>query len=84
MFQNLLKKIHTILKELILFKEIEMQDNELNPDALEIISPLNMELKDVSSNDGKIIVKFEDEKKYIIKIYSLDTGTELKSILISK
>ena len=43
-----------------------------------------MELKDVSSNDGKIIVKFEDEKKYIIKIYSLDTGTELKSILISK
>ena len=28
MCQNLLKKIHTILKELILFKEIEMQDNE--------------------------------------------------------
>ena len=42
MFQNLLKKIHTILKELILFKEIEMQDNELNPDALEIINDVRM------------------------------------------
>ena len=52
--------------------------------SIKIISPLNMELKNVSSNDGKIIVKFEDEKKYIIKIYSLDNGTELKSILISK
>lgn len=42
MFQNLLKKIHTILKELILFKEIEMQDNELNPDALEIINDVRI------------------------------------------
>ena len=59
------------------------EDNIINS-SIEIISPLNMELKKVSSNDGKIIIKFEDEKKYIIKIYSLDTGTELKSILISK
>ena len=52
--------------------------------SIEIISPENMELKNISSNDGKIIIQFEDEKKYIIKILSLDTGSELKSILISK
>ena len=44
MFQNLLKKIHTILKELILFKEIEMRDNELNPDALEIINDVRIKI----------------------------------------
>ena len=65
-------------------KLIKPNEENIINSSLEIISPLNMELKDVSSNDGKIIVKFEDEKKYIIKIYSLDTGTELKSILISK
>ncbi|MCH2678820.1 MAG: hypothetical protein MKZ86_05300 [Alphaproteobacteria bacterium] len=65
-------------------KLIKPNEENIINSSIEIISPLNMELKDVSSNDGKIIVKFEDEKKYIIKIYSLDTGTELKSILISK
>ena len=65
-------------------KLIKPNDENIINSSIEIISPLNMELKNVSSNDGKIIVKFEDEKKYIIKIYSLDTGTELKSILISK
>ena len=65
-------------------KLIKPNEENIINSPIEIISPLNMELKDVSSNDGKIIVKFEDEKKYIIKIYSLDTGTELKSILISK
>ena len=65
-------------------KLIKPNEENIINSSLEIISPLNMELKNVSSNDGKIIVKFEDEKKYIIKIYSLDTGTELKSILISK
>ena len=65
-------------------KLIKPNEENIINSSIEIISPLNMELKDGSSNDGKIIVKFEDEKKYIIKIYSLDTGTELKSILISK
>tara|TARA_B000000477_G_scaffold31293_1_gene26969 strand:- start:298 stop:588 length:291 start_codon:yes stop_codon:yes gene_type:complete len=65
-------------------KLIKPNDENIINSSIEIISPLNMELKNVSSNDGKIIIKFEDEKKYIIKIYSLDTGTELKSILISK
>ena len=65
-------------------KLIKPNEENIINSPIEIISPLNMELKDVSSNDGKIIVKFEDEKKYIINIYSLDTGIELKSILISK
>tara|TARA_Y100000814_G_scaffold106134_1_gene74853 strand:- start:483 stop:773 length:291 start_codon:yes stop_codon:yes gene_type:complete len=65
-------------------KLIKPNEENIINSSIEIISPLNMELKDVSSNDGKIIIKFEDEKKYIIKIYNLDTGTELKSILISK
>ena len=65
-------------------KLIKPNEENIINSSIEIISPLNMKLKNVSSNDGKIIVKFEDEKKYIIKIYSLDTGTELKSILISK
>ena len=65
-------------------KLIKPNEENIINSSIEIISPLNMELKNVSSNDGKIIVKFEDEKKYIIKIYSLDTGTKLKSILISK
>ena len=65
-------------------KLIKPNEENIINSSIEIISPINMELKNVSSNNGKIIVKFEDEKKYIIKIYSLDTGTELKSILISK
>ena len=65
-------------------KLIKPNEENIINSSIEIISPLNMELKNVSSNDGKIIIKFEDEKQYIIKIYSLDTGTELKSILISK
>ena len=65
-------------------KLIKPNEENIINSSLEIISPINMELKNVSSNDGKIIIKFEDEKKYIIKIYSLDTGTELKSILIKK
>ena len=65
-------------------KLIKPNEENIINSSIEIISPLNMELKNVSSNDGKVIIKFEDENKYIIKIYSLDTGTELKSILISK
>ena len=65
-------------------KLIKPNEEKIINSSIEIISPENMEFKNISSNDGKIIIKFEDEKKYIIKMYSIDTGTELKSILISK
>ena len=65
-------------------KLIKPNEGGIINSSIEIISPVNMELKNVTSNDGKIIIKLEDENKYIIKIFSLDTGIELKSILISK
>ena len=61
-------------------KFIKTNEEEAINSSIEIISPKNMELKNVSSNDGKIIIKFEDENKYIIKIFSLDSGLELRSI----
>jgi len=65
-------------------KLIKPNEEKIINSSIEIISPENMELKNISSNDGKIIIQFEGEKNYIIKILSLDTGSELKSILISK
>lgn len=65
-------------------KFIKTNEEEAINSSIEIISPTNMELKNVSSNDGKIIIKFEDENKYIIKIFSLDSGLELRSISIKK
>jgi hypothetical protein len=65
-------------------KLIKPIDEKIINPSIEIASPDNMELKDVSSNNGKIVIKFEDEEKYIIKILSLDSGLELKSISISK
>ncbi len=65
-------------------KFIKTNEEEVINSSIEIITPTNMELKNVSSNDGKIIIKFEDENKYIIKIFSLDSGLELRSISIKK
>lgn len=65
-------------------KFIKTNEEEAINSSIEIITPTNMELKNVSSNDGKIIIKFEDENKYIIKIFSLDSGLELRSISIKK
>ena len=65
-------------------KLIKPNEEKIINSSIKIISPENMELKNISSNDGKIIIQFEGEKQYIIKILSLDTGSELKSILISK
>ncbi|MBH88292.1 MAG: hypothetical protein CMJ12_03930 [Pelagibacterales bacterium] len=65
-------------------KLIKPNEDKVINSAIEIISPTNMELKNVSTNDGKIIIKFEDENKFIIKILNLDTGLELNSILIKK
>ena len=65
-------------------KLIKPNEEKVINSSIEIISPTNMELKNVSTNDGKIILKFEDENKFIIKILNLDTGLELNSILIKK
>ena len=65
-------------------KLIKPNEEKVINSSIEIISPTNMELKNVSSNDGKIIIKFEDDNKFIIKILNLDTGLELNSILIKK
>ncbi len=65
-------------------KLIKPNEEKVINSSIEIISPTNMELKNVSTNDGKIIIKFEDENKFIIKILNLDTGLELNSILIKK
>jgi len=65
-------------------KLIKPNEEKVINSSIEIISPTNMELKNVSTNDGKIIIKFEDDNKFIIKILNLDTGLELNSILIKK
>ena len=65
-------------------KLIKPNEEKVINSSIEIISPTNMELKNVSTNDGKIIIKFEDENKFIIKILNLDNDLELNSILIKK
>jgi hypothetical protein len=65
-------------------KLIQSDENKIINSSIEITSPKNMELKDLTSNNKNIIIKFEDDKKYLFKIISIDTGLELKSILINK
>ena len=65
-------------------KLIKSDEDKIINSSIEIISPDNMDLKDLTSNEKNIIIKFEDDKKYIFKIISIDTGLELKSILINK
>ena len=65
-------------------KLIKSDEDKIINSSIEIISPNNMDLKDLTSNEKNIIIKFEDDKKYIFKIISIDTGLELKSILINK
>jgi hypothetical protein len=63
---------------------IQSDEKNVINTSIEITSPKNMELKDLTSNNKNIIIKFEDDKKYLFKIISIDTGLELKSILINK
>ena len=65
-------------------KLTQSDENKIINSSIEITSPKNMELKDLTSNNKNIIIKFEGDKKYLFKIISIDTGLELKSILINK
>ena len=61
-----------------------LQSSNLNGSSIEINSPDNMKLKRVTSNNQNIILKFEDEKKYIIQIITLKSGELVKQIKIKK
>ena len=61
-----------------------LQSSNLNGSSIEINSPDNMKLKRVTSNNQNIILKFEDEKKYIIQIITLKSGEVVKQIKIKK
>ena len=65
-------------------KLIQSDKNKIINSSIEVISPKNMELKDLTSNNKNIIIKFEGDENYLFKIISIDTGLELKSILINK
>ena len=65
-------------------KLIQSDENKIINSSIEITSPKNMELKDLTSNNKNIIIKFEGDENYLFKIISIDTGLELKSILINK
>lgn len=65
-------------------KLIQSDENKIINTSIEITSPKNMKLKDLTSNNKNIIVKFEGDENYLFKIISIDTGLELKSILINK
>ena len=58
--------------------------SEINNSIIEINAPEKMNLIDVISNNENITLQFEDEKKYIINIISLDSSIEIKKIIIKK
>ena len=57
---------------------------EINNSIIEINAPEKMNLINVISNNENITLQFEDEKKYIINIISLDSSIEIKKIIITK
>ena len=60
------------------------KNSHIDVSSIEINSPNNMTLKNVNSNNQNIILKFEDDKKYIFQIISLKSGKLLKQIHINK
>tara|TARA_B100001094_G_C17828977_1_gene622246 strand:- start:56 stop:346 length:291 start_codon:yes stop_codon:yes gene_type:complete len=58
--------------------------SEINNSIIEINAPEKMNLINVISNNENITLQFEDEKKYIINIISLDSSIEIKKIIITK
>ena len=60
------------------------KNSNIDASSIEINSPNNMTLKNVNSNNQNIILKFEDDKKYILQIISLKSGELLKQIHINK
>ncbi|HIG09155.1 MAG TPA: hypothetical protein EYQ51_05295 [Alphaproteobacteria bacterium] len=60
------------------------KNSNIDASSIEINSPNNMTLKNVNSNNQNVILKFEDDKKYILQIISLKSGELLKQIHINK
>ena len=60
------------------------KNSNIDVSSIEINSPNNMTLKNVNSNNQNVILKFEDDKKYILQIISLKSGKLLKQIHINK
>ena len=60
------------------------KNSNIDASSIEINSPNNMTLKNVNSNNQNVILKFEDDKKYILQIINLKSGELLKQIHINK
>jgi hypothetical protein len=65
-------------------KLIKPTESTISNSNIEIVAPNKMRLADVTSNNENIIVQFEDESKYIINIISINSGLEIKKIIIKK
>ena len=63
---------------------IKPTESEIENSTIEINTPDKMKLIDFTSNNANITVQFEDETKYIINIISIDSGVEIKKIIIKK
>ena len=60
------------------------QEKLKNQPLLEIDSPNNMELNKLYYENKKIILKYENQEKYIIQILDIHSGEILKQININK
>ena len=63
---------------------VDSQKQLKNKPLIEIDSPENMELSKFYYENDKIIVKYENQEKYIIQILDIATGEILKQININK
>ena len=63
---------------------IKPTESEIKNSTIEINTPDKMKLIDFTSNNANITVQFEDETKYIINIISIDSGVEIKKVIIKK
>ena len=59
-------------------------ESKIKNATIEINTPDKMKFIDFTSNNANITVQFEDETKYIINIISIDSGVEIKKIIIKK
>ena len=63
---------------------IKPTESEIKNSTIEINTPYKMKLINFTSNNANIMVQFEDETKYVINIISIDSGVEIKKIIIKK
>ena len=63
---------------------IKPTESEIKNSTIEINTPYKMKLINFTSNNANITVQFEDKTKYIINIISIDSGVEIKKIIIKK